>query len=253
MNQQETYPAPALARGLQVLGLLAAQGGMGLDALAQASGIPKASLLRLLNTLTALGYVARDPATKTYTALMRMIPARRFADRLRPELRRRMRELAAATGCTVEWYEPDGESMVLSDRAEPLQTEILLLARVGFRRHLNDELEAVARVALAAGVPCSDTPEYWQYDKRGNHKTIPKRRVAAMLRQAAKELLTMDKGWNSNGVRRYAAGICRGEELVGILVLAETFKPGADHGIETNRRALSATADELRTLINKRS
>ncbi|TXS57628.1 IclR family transcriptional regulator C-terminal domain-containing protein [Streptomyces sp. t39] len=63
----------SLARGLAVLGVLRAPGGLSLARIAEATGLPRATARRALHSLAHLGYVATDATGRTFTPLPRVL------------------------------------------------------------------------------------------------------------------------------------------------------------------------------------
>jgi hypothetical protein len=68
-----TDPAPALGRGIAILRHLEQQGSCSLEQLARHFRWPKASLLRLTESLRQAGVVVRDPLSKRYRALVHLV------------------------------------------------------------------------------------------------------------------------------------------------------------------------------------
>lgn len=66
-------PAPALGRGIAILRHLELNGSCSLEQLARHFRWPKASLLRLTESLRRAGVVLRDPATKRYHSLVQLV------------------------------------------------------------------------------------------------------------------------------------------------------------------------------------
>ena len=66
-------PAPALGRGIAILRHLEQEGSCSLEQLARHFRWPKASLLRLTESLRQAGVVVRDPLTKRYRALVQLV------------------------------------------------------------------------------------------------------------------------------------------------------------------------------------
>jgi IclR family mhp operon transcriptional activator len=67
----------ALDRGLQVIELVAARGSASLHELSVASGLPKATLLRILETLVDRGWLQFTPTSLRYVASPRLLPGRK--------------------------------------------------------------------------------------------------------------------------------------------------------------------------------
>jgi DNA-binding IclR family transcriptional regulator len=66
-------PAPALGRGIAILRHLDEQGSCSLEQLARHFHWPKASLLRLTESLRRAGVVQRDTTTKRYRSLVQLV------------------------------------------------------------------------------------------------------------------------------------------------------------------------------------
>jgi DNA-binding IclR family transcriptional regulator len=250
-SEAEKYPAPALARGLNVLEALNDGGSMTLEELSRTVGYPKASLLRLLETLGALELVRRDEAGKTYTALGDV----QFHDEttfIRGVVRKEMKRLTSATGITTEWYERVSDRMEIVDLYDPPHAEVFIRARIGFRRPFRDELEAVTRIGLGVGLYDYSATEYWYYDEEGERPEVSATVRDAQVQEAKDRRVTMDFNWNSNGLRRYAAGVMDGQKLIGILALAETFTPGANKRIESNLKELKQSAVSIARKIKQK-
>lgn len=69
----EPIPVNALMRGLLVLEAVNAYGPAGLSEIQHHTGIPKATVLRLLESLRHLGYLTFDPRTRTYRVGLRAL------------------------------------------------------------------------------------------------------------------------------------------------------------------------------------
>ncbi len=240
-DESEKYPAPALARGLKVLEILNDCESMTLEGLSQEVGYPKASLLRFLETLGALGLVRREEAGKRYTALA-SVQLHDETTLIRGVVRKEMKRLTGATGITTEWYERVAERMEIVDLYDSPHAEVFIRARIGFRRPFRNELEAVTRIGLGVGLFDYGAISYWYYDEEGERPHMPAEVRDAQIQEAKDKRLTMDFNWNSNGLRRYAAAVMDGQKLIGILALAETFTPGANKRIDFNLGELKQAA-----------
>lgn len=227
---------------MRCLAALAAE-PLPLEELARRTRVPKASLLRLLETLIALGLVTRIEPEKRYRALAAVLPLAHPEAAFRQRLRAVLAELAASTGQTAEWYLPRGGKMLLVDREQPADRVVQVRAALGFVRELAGELEAVARLALAAGVaPAAAT--YWQY-RAGQPAPLSRPELTAALAAAAGGR-TRDREYNPNGVRRYAAAVRQPDgTLAGILALAESFTPDAEREAAARLKILGRQAAAL--------
>ncbi|RJG02816.1 IclR family transcriptional regulator domain-containing protein [Noviherbaspirillum sedimenti] len=68
-----TLPVNALLRGLQLLETVNTYGPAGLAKIQRLTGLPKATVLRQLETLRQAGYIAFDPPTQTYQVDLRAL------------------------------------------------------------------------------------------------------------------------------------------------------------------------------------
>jgi DNA-binding IclR family transcriptional regulator len=191
--------APALTRGLALLEDLSIDGQRSLEHLARDHAWPKTSVLRLLQTLEAAGAVARDPASKRWMAVKRLVPDQGDAGE-RARLAAVLAHLAEASGGTAEWWVADGDRLVLAARHEPEAGEVAVRARIGYRRELA-ELEAATVAACAAGLgTTARRPWIWR-DGRRVH--LAAATVAARLAEArARQGMSWDETANPHGVAR---------------------------------------------------
>lgn len=147
-------PLRTLSRGLQVIELLQAGDGLGFLELHRATGLPKASLTRILRTLEAAGWVSRRLADGHYRyARQSQATAPGDAERVRlsalatPHLERLQRQLMWPSDISV----CDGEKMVIleSNRASSPFT----INRRIMGLHPRMLWSAVGRVYLAHCLP----------------------------------------------------------------------------------------------------
>ncbi len=214
--------APALNRGLAALGLLGEEGKpLSLEIMASRLRLPKASLFRLLDTLQNLGLVRKTP-DKWYEALWALQPLRdpRLAHRHTIECH--LPNLCAATGCTVEWYEPAADGMVLTLQSHP-DSELRVQARPGFVRRWNEEFEAVARLGYAFASQAPELSSPGVYVANGRFRLLGRATARRYLTEARARRQAEDEFFNSNGVRRCAVAVFSEpeDEFLGVLALAE--------------------------------
>ncbi len=224
------YPAPALERGIKVLELLSNNESFSLEEIAEKLKAPKSSLLRILDTLCQINHVSKDSTTKKYIALSAIIPISNVDILQTKQIINSLAFLSKETSLTAEWYLYNGESMVMTEQVEPENSQVYVMAKIGWKRELYNEFEAVARVAIANGCKSSNEKKsYWNYDENGEKENISNKDVSKQLKLTLKEKCTMDEKYNSNGIRRYAAPIMKSNgDLLGIIALAENFTPSAN-------------------------
>lgn len=148
--------APALDRGLAVLEALDARPeGMSLSEISRAIGSPKNSTSRLLQTLTARGYVERDEATMVIRLtgkLLRLGKPRVGRHSLVECALEAMRSLRDAVGETVQLGVPVGDEGVIIEQVESTQA-VRICAEIGLRFPLYNN--APGKVLLAFQPPKS--------------------------------------------------------------------------------------------------
>ena len=247
-----SYPAPALEKGVRVLNELIGKGPVNLETLARKTEIPKASLLRILNTLGSLDMVERSNATKEYTSLVRIVPFSSHRNQARLKIQKALHSLSVFTGKTTEWYVFDSVRLVITDRVEPEQPVVQVRARIGFMRELNGEFDAVARSGLAYLEDHIQTGSYWTY-RKGEKMIVDDASVLKRLKQVKRKKAVMDREYNTNGVRRYAAPVLNPEDntLFGIMAIAENYTPDADTHRNIYLTRLKETAVDLHNEIKK--
>lgn len=221
LSRAET-PAPALNRGLALLAVLGNnQKPQSLDNLAGRLQLPKASVFRLLSALQDVGMVRKTP-DKCYEPLWTLQPLEDKHALFRQRMEQRMQGLCTRTGCTVEWYEPDPQGMVLVTQVNP-NSELHVQARPGFIRSWDDEFEAVARLAYAHDPQAPVIHSIRMYVSNGVLKNVPKKEIERLLKDARRTGTSSDQAYNTNGVRRHAIALIQDKTFYGVLALAEAF------------------------------
>ncbi|HAU37052.1 MAG TPA: hypothetical protein DCX07_04975 [Phycisphaerales bacterium] len=237
--------APALTRGIAVLRLLGDGRARTLEEIARATRWPKSSLLRLCRDLTALGLLARDRASRAYSARARIVPLHAGGE-LSSELDAALDRLVETTSRTAEWYVPSEAGMVIVRRAEPQAAEVRVIARVGFVRAWRGELDAVAALAAAwFRPPERSTAGYWTYLRPGVRGSLPARSAAGKIASARETGFVADEVVNPHGVRRQAGVVIRAGRPVGVLALAEHVGP---RGRASDPAVRVALENEIRKL-----
>jgi Transcriptional regulator len=215
--------APALTRGLEIVRLLAEENPLSLERIAASLSIPKASALRLLNTLQDMGILLRR-SDKRYEALWKLAPVQSHLDSFRSQLEPRMQALTMETGSTVEWYEPKADGMQLILQKNP-EKELCVIARPGFLRDWHTEFEAVIRLghAFADQAPTLESSEY--YSQNGLLEAVDTPFIQQAIQSIKAEPSTYDSAFNTNGVRRFAVAAFAPEtnQFLGVLAIAEVY------------------------------
>lgn len=238
-------PAPALARGIRILRLLEDGQRYSLDALARRTGIPKASLMRLLQALIELELVERSPDSKAYAARARIVPLAAGEASFGRAVAQSLQQLASQSEQTAEWYVPNETGMVLVRRREPEAQQVHVVARIGFVRPCQGELDAVACLAAAFYHSPASYRGFWTYDHNGAQRRLNAGEARKRIEEAGATRWARDAHYNTNGVRRIAAAVTANERLIGILALAGSYQPGRREYLESQRPLLTKTARTL--------
>lgn len=240
-------PAPALDRGLALLHLLYEEGELNLETISNLTQIPKASALRLLETLEANSCIYRDVDTKKYKVLKKLVDAEEQMDEFSRLRRSLLSELADKFKVTSEWFEVFDEGTRLVYRKEPENYLVKVAARVGFVRAFYSSFEAVTKVALANDPELLDLEqEYYnmEWDKKHILETSYVHEELASVKEADFE--AKDRFFNPNGVRRVAVGVCADKgALVGVISLAFSYKEGVEFEIEEALKDMRACKQSL--------
>lgn len=155
MKAPQVKSIAALARGLHVLQLLQTRGAMALGPLHEASGIPRASLLRILKTLIEAGMVWQRMADRAYVPSYALSEAARRMTREDEMVEAASPVLARLSG-VVQWpsvlaVPREGCMEVIETNVSQAVLDDVPLGPVGFR--INMLRSASGRAWLAA---CDD-------------------------------------------------------------------------------------------------
>jgi DNA-binding IclR family transcriptional regulator len=238
-------PVPGLYRGVQVWRRLCEADAASLDQLAVQTGYPKASVLRMLKTLCDLQLVERSDGG-LYRAVARIASSEGAGRDFEQAVFQTLEKLSAELSVTAEWFEPDAQGLLLTQRCSPPEAEVHVKARSGFVREWGGELDAVAVLGYAfyTDVP-SGRSKLLTYGPQGQPVILSAADARARIAAARRTRVVVDSCYNSNGVKRIAAAVLRQGELVGVLSLALAFTPSLDLKMEGLLKTLQQAADEL--------
>ncbi len=214
--------APALNRGLAILATLGKDVPRSLENLSEELALPKASVYRLLETLTSIGIIRKN-ADKRYQALWQLQPIGDPMALYRQSMQSKMDLLCNSTNCTVEWYEPCAEGMRLILQSNP-DNELCVKAEPGFLRDWSTEFEAVARLGAAFAEEAARITKTKAYLRNGLLKPLSQAEISRQRKAAESERTAHDTAFNTNGVRRLAAAAFDADDnFLGVLALAEIY------------------------------
>lgn len=225
-NESDNYSAPACARGFWVLQCLnTARKPLTLEQLFQVSGVPKATLSRILETLLQMEILYRNK-DKTYEP-RRQLTAIHDEDIVSFEnsLKVEMTSLSKKCGYTVEWYEYSKSGMVLQQSVSPVQ-ERRVWAKEGYIRNWLGEVDAVYIVGKAfSESSLVENETSWRYGPKGVRNVISHQEEAIKVSLAKEKGYYIDLMFNENGVRRSAVALSYHDRVRGVLAIAECWTP----------------------------
>ncbi len=146
----EQMGVQSVERTFRLIELLSAQKEMSIKALSDASGLHKATVFRLLGTLSALGYVSQNPKNEQYGLTSKLLRiSSRFLEHLdvRTEVRPLLEALSADCGETVHLVERNDCHVVYIDKIEAAKNSIRMVSRIGLSLPL--PCTAVGKAILA--------------------------------------------------------------------------------------------------------
>lgn len=185
----------ALARGIAVMRALAeAPGPMSNRALADATGIPKATVSRLAATLCASGFLQQDAETERFRlgpALLDMSSAYLRTFDMRAMCRPHLAALADEVNASVHLGVCDGTDVLVIDTVRPQSAVILTRTDIGTRM---DIATSASGRAYFAALPSEERAALLALYRR----TAPRRwpAVREMLTRAAADVEAC--GWGSS-------------------------------------------------------
>lgn len=247
---KQEVQVPGLYRGIMLWEMLCSTGEQSLEQLSEKSGYPKASVMRMLQTLCHMGLVERESKSKLYHATARIVRSDIQDTSFPLRVQQCIQELSTELGVTAEWYEPFDSGMKITQRYSPPSSEVFVAARIGFIRIWNGELESVAQLAYAF---CPTAPDYrlesdlWLYDPNGEKANLSASDTERIVSQVRERKVAIDSSYNTHGIKRIACPVIRDEQFLGILSLPLIFTPSLESEMERYKPAITAAAELLQS------
>lgn len=132
--EQQTSGVQSVERTFKLIELLSAKKEMAIKELSEKAGLHKATVFRLLSTLSGLGYVTQNPATEKYGLSPKFL---RISSKLlenfdiREQVRPFLERLSKSCGETVHLVERSGKNVVYIDKFEAPKSSIRMVSRIG--------------------------------------------------------------------------------------------------------------------------
>lgn len=207
-QRRHTGGVQSVERALDVLEALgASEGALGLTELIQETGLPLATVHRLLGTLAGRGYIRQDPDSRKYLLGPSVLKLREPYTRLFGVwARRHLQELSEVSRETANLAVLDGNHVVyIAQVAAP--RKLRMFTQVGNR--VLPHASAVGKVLLAFG-PRDDAEriiERTGLPRRTATTITDPRRFFAELDQVARQGFAVDAGEEEDGVRCVAVPV----------------------------------------------
>lgn len=237
--------APALSNGIAIIRYMEKHPNCLLENVIQDLEISRATAVRLMQTLCSENIVSRDEKSKKYSLKSNLVPKTQESFRLC--LAEEMKKLRDLESVTVEYYIPTHKGMLLQEEIPARNKEVTIIAKEGFVRKWDDELEAVAIAGyyLMGKTPSSN---HW-YWKQGKKEPLNRNQSMELINHFESRGYAIDMDFNSNGVRRMAT--CFHSEESGVLSIAQTFNYSSSNDWIKKSEKLLKAGKKLNSLNKK--
>ena len=252
MARPEPAGSQSLERGLAILTTFrSAQPLLGVSDLARQVGLSRSTAHRYITTLTGLGYLQQDSATKKYRLGPRVLDLG-FSAINSMELRHvsapHLRQLSQTTKHTVNMAVLDGEDIVYIERCRAAgPEEIDLNLHVGSR--LPAYCTSMGKVLLAFLPPAElrSFLEHVQLARRGPNTITVKRELAKELARVRARGFAVNNEELAYGLRSIAAPVRSqtGDVVAAINIAVHRSLVSMDELLEDLAAAVTETADEI--------
>lgn len=198
----------SLGRAFAILEAMADAGGaIGLSQLAADSGLPLATIHRLVRTLVDLGYVRQEPSRQYSLGprLMRLVEGstKRLGTLAHPYLHR----VVEALGESVNLAVLDGEEIVYVGHVQPSQNFMRMFTEVGRRAMPHTTAVGKAMLAIQPEAEVLELLERTGMPKRTEHTITDPEAFLADLVRVRERGYAVDDGEQELGVRCVAVAI----------------------------------------------
>ncbi|MBA8823758.1 DNA-binding IclR family transcriptional regulator [Saccharopolyspora lacisalsi] len=241
MNNDDSEGPGAARKTLRVLEALTEHSRV--SDLANATGLPKSTVHRLLRVLVEMGFVGTDEAGEYRIGSRAVRLANRVIDRFDPTAQAEpaLSRLLHETGCTVHFALNSGGELFYTRKKEP-DKPYRMSSRVGMR--LPWHSSAIGKAALAAMPPgeLEGLLDTLALEARTPYSLTTREKLVARIEDARHTGYALDDGENEDGVRCVGAAVRdhTGAVIGGISISTLTLEHSMDDLIALAPTVMSA-------------
>ncbi len=251
-KEPQSVTVQALDRGINLLEVVSAVGGLSLSDLAQRVDLPSSTTHRLLATLQKRGFVEFDEATQTWSIgieAFRVGSTYLAQTNLVEAARKTMRKLMEQSGETANLAICDGDDVIFISQVETHQP-IRAFYRPGTRSHMH--ASGIGKALLADMKPA----EVENIARKKGLAEFTAKTITSIEALFLDLEATRKRGWSFDDEERYIGMRCiaasiyneHGEVIAGISISGPTVR-FADNQIGQWGPVVKAAANELTAII----
>ena len=247
--EKQTSGVQSVERTFRLIELLSAKKEMSIKELSEKAGLHKATVFRLLSTLSGLGYVMQNPATEKYGLSPRFL---RISSRLlenfdiREQVRPFLERLSKSCGETVHLVERSGKNVVYIDKFEAPKSSIRMVSRIGMSLPMPNT--AVGK-AIMAELDAEEIKKVWNscdIIKHTENTITSFDRFLDEIDSVRTKGFAVDNEENENGVFCIAATLPRiGDSPAHAFSISAPIQRADVQTVEKNIRLLKETQDAI--------
>ncbi len=150
MYVAEQGSVQSVERTFKLIEILSKKKEMSIKDMSDKSGLHKATVHRLINTLVSLGYVSKNEQNEHYALSPKLLRvSSRFLEHfdIREQVRPLLEKLSKDCGETVHLVERNGKNVVYIDKFEAPKSSIRMVSRIGMSQPM--PITAVGKAILA--------------------------------------------------------------------------------------------------------
>lgn len=218
-QRRERQSVQSLYRAFAILEAMAdARGALTLSKLREQTGLPLATIHRLVGTLVDLGYARREPSREYSLGPRLMRLTEGTADRLGPLVEPYLRRVVEALGESVNLAALDGDEVVYVGQAQPSLNFLRIFTEVGRRAAAHTTAAGKAMLAAQADTEVLDLLQRTGMAKRTEYTITDPGAFLADLARVREQAYALDNEEQELGVRCVATAVPDGPRPMALSV-----------------------------------